>query len=234
MSLLTIVQNAADRLGIPRPSAVIGTADTQVRQILGLAQQEGKELSRWGAWQALVKEQTFTATATETQTGALPDDFGYLVEGAFWNRTANRRVMGPLDPQKWQALKTGLFTSIWDAFRIRGDDLLMNPTPNAGDAMAFEYVTIYWCTSADSVTERAAWASDDDIAKLDEELMTLGIIWRFLKAKGLDYSEAFRTYQMEVNKAFARDGGTRFLDMALDQGGSGAFDPYVPEGSWTL
>ena len=232
--MLTIIQNAAARLGIPQPSAVIGTADTQVRQLFGLAQQEGHELARMGQWQALTKEKTFTATATETQSSVLPDDFSWMIEGSFWNRTANRRVSGPLDPQKWQALKTGLFVSIWDAYRLRGDDLLMNPTPNAGDSMAFEYVSSYWCTSADGVTERAEWAADDDIAKIREELLTLGVIWRFLKAKGLDYSEAFRTYQMEITRDMGRDGGTRILDMAYDQGGSGAFDPYVPEGNWTL
>lgn len=234
MSLLTIVQNAAHRLGIPSPSAVIGTSDTQVKQLLGLAQQEGIELARMGPWQALVKEKTFTATATETQTSVLPDDFGWIIEGSFWNRTASRKVMGPLDPQKWQALKTGLFVSIWDAYRIRGSSLMMNPTPSAGDSMAFEYVSSYWCTSADGLTERSAWAADDDVAKLREELITLGVIWRFLKAKGLDYSEAFRTYQMEITRDMGRDGGTRILDMAYDQGGSGAFDPYVPEGNWTL
>lgn len=234
MSLLTIIRNAADRLGIPRPSAAIGTSDTQVRQLVGLAQQEGKELSRMGAWQALTREKTFTATATETQTSVIPADFGYMLEGTFWNRTQDRRVMGPLDPQKWQALKTGLFVSNWDAYRIRGNDLLMNPTPQASDEMAFEYVSTYWCTSADASTGRTAFEDDNDITVIDEELVTLGVIWRFLKAKGLDYSEAFRTYQMEISKAFGRDGGQRFLDMGLDQGGSGAFDPYVPEGNWTL
>jgi hypothetical protein len=234
MSLLTLIQDAADRLGIPRPSAVVGTSDTQVRQLLGLAQQEGKELSKMGNWQALVTEKTFTATATETQSSVIPTDFGWIIEGSFWNRTQDRRVMGPLDPQKWQALQTGLYTSIWDAFRIRGDSMIMNPVPTAGNSMAYEYVSKYWCQNAAGSTQRAAWLADDDTGRLDEELMTLGVMWRFLKAKGLDYSEPFRTYQMQVDQAFGRDGGTRILDLGADSGGSGVFDPFVPEGSWTV
>lgn len=234
MSLLTLIQDAADRLGIPRPASVIGTSDTQVRQLLGLAQQEGKELAKRGPWQVLTKEKTITATATETQTSGIPTDFDRMIEGSFWNRTQDRKVMGPIDPQKWQALQTGAFVSVWDAFRIRGGDLLMNPVPTANDALAYEYVSKYWCENAAGTTERAAWAADDDVGILSEELMTLGVVWRFLKAKSLDYGEAFRSYEQQVNEALAHDGGSRILDLGASTGGSGVYDPFVPEGSWTL
>lgn len=234
MALLSIIQDAADRMGLPRPTSVVGSSDTQVRQLFGLAQQEGKELARRGPWQALTLEKTITATASETQSGGIPTDFDRMIEGSFWNRTQDRRVVGPLDPQKWQGLKTGLYNLVWDAFRIRGNELLMNPVPQAGDELVYEYVSLYWCTDASGSTSRAAWAADDDLARLDEELITLGVIWRFLKAKGLDYGEAFRTYEMEVERRLANDGGMRMLDLGGDSGGSGVFDPSVPEGNWTL
>lgn len=234
MSLLTIIQDAADRLGIVRPSSVVGAADAQVRQLLGLAQQEGKALARRGSWQALITEKTITATATEEQTNALPTDFDRMIEGSFYNRTQDRRVAGPISPQKWQALKTGLYTLAWDAFRIRGSSLLMNPTPTAGDTLAYEYVSLNWCSSADGVTTRSAWAADDDIGRLDEELMTLGVAWRFLKAKGFDYGEAFRSYEMEVQNRLANDGASSILDLNGDTISSGVYDPTTPEGNWTL
>jgi hypothetical protein len=234
MSLLTIIQDAADRLGIVRPSSVVGAADAQVRQLFGLANQEGKALSRRGPWQVLTKERTFTATATETQTGAIPADFERMIEGTFWNRTQDRRVVGPLTPQKWQMLQTGLYSLMWDAYRIRGNDLLMSPIPQAGDILAYEYVSTYWLTNAAGDTERAAWTADDDIAKLDEELMTLGVTWRFYKAKGLDYSEAFATYERMVERKLGNDGGMAILDLNGDRldGAGGAYDPFISEGNW--
>lgn len=235
MSLLTITQDACDRIGIPRPSVVVGSSDTQVRQLFGLAQQEGKELSRRGPWQELTKEKTITATATETQTGAIPTDFERMIEGTFWNRTQDRRVVGPLSPQKWQMLQTGLYSLVWDAFRIRGTAILMSPVPQAGDTLAYEYVSTYWCTNAGGSTERAAWASDDDVALLDEELMTLGLVWRFKKSKGLDYSEEYRSYELLVERKLSNDGAMGILDLNGDRmdGGGGVYDPFIREGNWS-
>jgi hypothetical protein len=45
-SLLTIIQDVADRIGLVRPSSVIGSSDHQVRQLLALANQEGREQAR--------------------------------------------------------------------------------------------------------------------------------------------------------------------------------------------
>ena len=74
MSLLTIIQDTTDRLGIIRPSSVVGSSDPQVRQLLALAQQEGKELSRRHNWTALINEKTFTAALTAAQSGAIPTE----------------------------------------------------------------------------------------------------------------------------------------------------------------
>lgn len=235
MSLLTCVQDACDRIGLPRPSVVIGSSDTQVRQLLGLAQQEGKELARRGPWQELTKETTFTATATTTQSGAIPSDFDRMIEGTFWNRTQDRRVVGPLSPQKWQMLQTGLYSLVWDAFRIRGTEILMSPAPTAGDTLAFEYVSTKWCENAAGSTQRTAWVADDDVALLDEELITLGLVWRFKKAKGLDYSEEYRSYEQLVERKLSNDGAMGILDLNGDRmdGGGGVYDPFIPEGNWS-
>ena len=155
MSLLTLIQDATDRLGIVRPGSVIGSADQQVRQLLGLANQEGKELARRHTWQSLQKEKTITATATETQTSAIPADFDRFINGTFYNRTLNRRVEGPLTPQEWASYKASTSTVLFDAFRQRGDALLLAPTPNADDSYAYEYVSTYWvATAAASTTTR--------------------------------------------------------------------------------
>lgn len=235
MSLLTTIQDAADRLGIVRPSSVIGSADQQVRQLLGLAQQEGKELARRHSWQALVKEKTFTATATETQSGALPSDFDRFVNGTFYNRTRNRVVEGPLNAREWQDYKASVTTVMFDAYRVRGGSLLLAPTPTAGDSYAFEYLTTWWvATAAASTTPaQATWAADTDVGILPEELITLGLVWRFKKAKGFDYSEEYRSYQAEVMLAMTKDGGARSLYMGRVKSHR-VPQPTYPDASWDL
>ena len=236
MTLLSTIQDACDRLGIVRPTTVVGSSDQQIRQLLGLAQQEGKELAKRFAWQRLTKEKTFTATATETQTDALPTDYSHMVNDTFFNRTSHRYVMGPLDAVEYQRYKASTTTIVFDAFRIRGNDMLLAPTPNAGDEYAYEYISTYWVatTVAPTTLAQASWLADTDVGILSEELMTLGVVWRFLRAKGLDYGEAFRTYEAQLMLAQTRDTPHRTVNLSRAFDYRRARRPTFPDGSWNV
>jgi len=235
MSLLTIIQDASDRIGIVRPSAVTGSADHQVRNLLALAQQEGKELARRGSWQTITKETTFLTTAAETQTNALPADYDRMIPGTFYNRTQKRIVTGPLTAQEYADYKGRLTSLVYEAFRIRGNSILILPTPTANETMAFEYVSKYWAgTSADTASTAAAFAADSDQAFLDEEAMTLGVVWRYLRSRGQDYGEAFAAYERHVAQLLGRDGGARTLYMGARADTRVPRAPQVPDGNWPL
>lgn len=233
-TLLSLIQDVADRVGLARPTQVVGASDHQVRQLLALANQEGVEQARRYAWQAITKEQTFTTVAAETQTSAVPADFDRMVTGTFYNRTKSRTVTGPMTAQEWQDYKGRLATVVFDAFRIRGGDILIAPTPSAGETMAFEYVSKYWCGGAsDTASTQAAYAADDDVTFLDDEAMRQGILWRFQRARGLDYAETFAGYEMHLAQLMGRDGGARTLYMGAVSGNK-PYPPVPPDGSWNL
>lgn len=236
MSLITIGQAVADRVGVPRPTSLIGSADAGQRQILSLIQQEGKDLAARVNWQALTKEKTFTATATEEQSGVIPTDFDRFVDSTFWNRTENRLVLGPASAQEWQALKSDRIQAIHDIFRHRGNSLYLLPTPGAGNTYAFEYVSTYWVAAAATPTTGAydAFSDDTDVSLISEELLTLGAIWRYQRAKGLDYSEAFRSYELALKRAMGRDGGAPTLNMTGPSDKYPAPKATIPDGSWNL
>ena len=211
MSLLTMIHGSCDPLGIARPSSVVGSSDQQIRQLLGLANQEGKELAKRHNWQRITKEKTITATATEEQSSAIPSDFDRILNGTFYNRTQNRRVEGPMDAAEWQQYKASIASVLFDAYRIRGNSMLLAPTPTL-----------------------AAWAADTDVGILPEDLMGLGVVWRFLKAKGLDYSEPFRTYEAQLMLAVGRDGGKRSVYMGRSMDYRRRREPRWPDGSWDV
>lgn len=233
MTLLSVVQNSCKRIGIPSPTAAFNSSDQQIIQLVGLAQQEGKELARRYAWQVLTTEKTFSSTAAETQTGAIPSDFDRFIDETFFNRTMKREVQGPLTAQQWQFHKSVVATTIVEAFRQRGNSVLITPTPSTGWTYAYEYVSKNWCESSGG-TDQAAWAADTDVGILDEELMTLGVVWRWQRAKGLDYAESFNTYERQVAQAIARDGGKPRLNMGSGTALRSARVPIVPDGSWSL
>lgn len=194
MSLLTIAQNAADEVGVNRPSSVIGSTDATAIRILRYAIRVGRELVK-DHCPYLIKEHTFS-TSNGTEAYSLPSDFDHFVPFTHWNRTTDRR-MHPILPSEWQLLKSGLTTtSINDRFRIRGADreLLLDPTPNGTETVAFEYVSKNYCESVGG-TGQSVWTADTDVGVLDEELFELGIIWRLLNRLGMPYAEEKAEYQ---------------------------------------
>ena len=234
-TLLSICADAADIVGIQQPAGIMAGADQTARTLRACAQREGMALSRRWNWQRLTMAHTFTSTATTIQADGLPSGWsGRMVSDTFYNRTQKRGVRGPLNPQEWQAYLALTAPVVTDAFRIQEGALELLPTPAAGWTYAFEYVSSEWCESATG-TGQARWAADTDVPRLDEELFTLGVIWRYLQSRGLEYAEAMRSYEIEVNNAMLRDGARRTVDL---RGNYGTMDrpryPAVPEGSWVV
>ena len=224
MSLLTIVTGALGRMGLPTTATVVGNTTRTVVEMLALLQQEGRELSRRAAWKVLQRETTFTtvAAAAQTDAAALPSDLDWILPETMFNRTLNRQVDGPLSPGEWQQIQSALVTRVNPAFRIRGTSLLLSPTPAAGDTIAYEYVTNKWCQSSGG-TAQTAWTADSDTALVDEELHTLGLIWRFKFMKGLpSWEEAAGLYDLQVRQAITREGVRSRLssDPVWDRNGS--------------
>jgi len=230
MTLLSIVQSAATKIGIPQPATIVGNSEPQVETLLTFANEEGEELARMGQWEEITVEKTFTAVAAAEQTGALPSDFIAFVNDSFYNRTNRRKVFGPISAQEWQREQAiSVAAGIHDFFRVRGGEILMTPNPTVGDTMAFEYVSKNWVdTDADGVGDSAVWVSDTDTSVLEERLLSLGIVWRFLQKSGLPFQAPHQIYMSEVQKALGRQGGAPTLSL---DGGGGIFlgPPNVPE-----
>lgn len=227
MSLLTIIRSAADRLGLARPSSVVGSTDPNAVTLLAMAQEEGKTLARRHEWQMLQSEHTFP-TVSGTASYALPSDMDRILKDTVFNRTRRRRMVGDLTPEQWQETQASLVTMVNPAFRIRGGEFLISPTPTAAETIAYEYVTNKWCQSASSVAQ-AEWTADTDTGKLSEDIMTLGVIWRFRQAKGFDYGEQMNTYEMEVSKAIMNDGARVRIDTGNWERDRIPHAPQVPE-----
>jgi hypothetical protein len=231
MSLLTLIQKAAVRVGIPKPSVVVAATDLGVQQLLEFAQEEGEQLARYGDWRVLRKEKTFTTVAAETQTDTpIPTDLGAFIDRTFWNRSRRERIYGPVSPEVWQRWKATTTFPITDTFCLRGTSWLMAPTPIAGQTIAYEYRSKNWCQSSGG-TGQAAWAADTDTGILDERLMGMGLVWRYKQAKTLDWEADYSKYEFEVAQALAADQPRKTLNMG---GETMAYGVTTPDGSWNL
>lgn len=233
MSALTVVQEVCLRIGIPRPNAAVSSADPQVQQILAIANEAGQSLASRCAWTDLVREATFTTVNSESQgkLSTLAPGVKYILNDTIQDRD-ELTTYGPLSPQEWQHRKSQNFSGPFYGYRIRSGELLVDPAPPAGHIWAFEYVSKNWVCDVEETTTREAYQADDDWACIDEGLVLLGTIWRWLKRKGFEYGEDFNEYERQVADAMARDGTKAVIDMAgRQERGPGVL---IPEGSWNL
>lgn len=234
MSLLTLIQRSADLLSIPRPAAVISSADQQVRQLYALAYEEARDLASAHNWQALTRQQTFTTTAAAAQTAAIPSDLDRFIPGSFFNRDTRRPVLGPITPQLWQGIQANpQLNRVFLAFREREGSFLITPTPPAGQTIAYEYVSTNWARNAALTTSSAEWTADTDATYLDEWLITLGIRWRWKKSKGMPYGEDYDTYEKQRDQSRARDGSAPSISLTGREYQLGIL-PNLPEGDWNF
>lgn len=231
MTILTAIQEAAVLVSLPEPSQIIGSTQETDRLLLSLARREVKELARRADWSKLTREHTFTTTASELQSSALPSNFDRILSETFWNRTTDWQVFGPLSPQEWQAYKAeSLSASVRLMWQRRHDGIYLYPEPPAGEVCYYEYIINTPILAVDGTTYRTDIAADADSFLLEEELLTLGVIWRFRKQKGLSYAEELKDYEMRVQAAISADRGARTL--TLTPMSARVNRDIVPEGDW--
>lgn len=236
MNLLQVVQQFCLRSGIPSPTTVTGSTDTQVLQVQALLEEEGADLSARGDWESLTNEATHTTVATESQgaiTTIASNGFRHIKNKTIWDRTDRLPVIGPINQRQWQALKAVVMTGPRYQFRIRGGLLLVNPVPTAGHDWAFEYISKNWIISEDGLTNKRLFTADTDEFLLPDELLLMGLRWRWMREKGLDYAELFATYEAQVKDAIGRDAGKPVLKMD-DTHLIAEHGTFVPSGSWNV
>lgn len=216
MSLLTVAQAVAEEVGLPAPTAVIGSTDKTAKLLLRLINRAGKRLAKKN-WTVLQKEYTFS-TADGTADYALPSDFDRLLDMTAWDRSLYWSLRGPTGPALWQVRKSGLVApSIRKGFRIkpstRVNRFYLDPTPSSIASMVFEYASDQWVKNAANDTGKSAYALDTDVAILSEELIELEVIWRLLNRKGFAYEEERQEAKDAIDLAFAEDGGAAVLNL---------------------
>jgi len=226
MSLLTIAQAASDQIGLDvRPLTIVGNPDKDAQRLLRFAKMVGSEIVGRAPWQALRIERKFTATATEFQANAIPASFIRFLPETLWDETNSLSITGPIGPAEYQARKNGTPNAgpmRW--FERRGNALNIWPVPAAGAILSYVYQTGDYMRQVIApagfpvggvLQNRAAWLVDDDEAAISEELITLGVVYRFLLADGQPYGQAQADYERRLAQEIAHENtGARVLATA--------------------
>jgi len=160
-----------------------------------------------------VTETTAGVALTFAKSGYdLPSDFEYFVQKTWWDGSYRWQLLGPISAQEKQVLKYGISpTGPRRRFWVQLNKLYLDPVPGTnGETIAYDYFSNGWCESAAGVAQNY-WQADTDLYRLDEDCFVMGVKWRFLRAKGLDYAEEYAAYRDDCIRVMSRDGGNRDL-----------------------
>lgn len=228
-TLLQIVQAACDEMGIiSRPDSVYGNSDPEVRQLLALANLEGRELAAMEGWQGhwpqLIRAHSFTL-AENVATYAGPSDLGHYINETIWDTGQDWPIDGPITSKEWALINYGT-ASIGPRMRFRvkgtgqsgsvGGLIELTPTPastDAGRTVSILYSSSEWVLNGAGNDTLEEWSSDADTPLLPDECFISGIKWRFKASKGLDYGEEKLSHDRIVARNIARAGMAPTLDM---------------------
>jgi hypothetical protein len=124
----------------------------------------------------------------------------------------------------WQrnlAISTNPVPQIW---RMSGGKLefLSNV---AGETISYEYQSTNWIIAATGTT-KSAWTDDTDICRLPDRLLELSLIWRWKRAKGLDYAEEMANFMLARESEIGSDRAASAFSLAKPNRGQ------VPDSWW--
>lgn len=234
MTLLTICQHVADDVGVERPETIIGNPERTAKRLLRAATRECQFLAKQD-WSVLQREHEFQ-TVAGVDAYDLPDDFESLLSDTSWDKSNYWQVRGGLTAKEWQFRKNALIatTAVRKRFRIkRGSgnkrQYFLEPTPTAVEDQVFEYRSKAWCQSSTSVIQ-TEWLADTDTALLDEDLIELGVLWRYLKRIGQSYGEEFDEHNLTGRQMLSQDRAPRTLVPRANAVVIGATN--VPDGNY--
>ena len=233
MSLLSIATTALQEIGgFDIPTTFYGNLNKTAVACVALSNRDARSLEQDVRWSELIKEYTFT-TVSGTATYAKPTDFRAFANMSQWDRTNLWRMTGPVPSLVYQWLKSGISVAASNNryFMIRGAYFTIYPTPTTtGDTLAYDYFSKNWCQKQVDSTYASGWTADNDTALIDEDLITLGLKWRFLQSKGMPYEPEYREFEAIKDAMQADSGGRGAIDMS-GMGGmrTGVGDGNLPE-----
>lgn len=212
------------------PSTIIGNSSPTAVLLKSCAQDVGRTLERGYKWQALFKTYTF-ATSDGVTAYDLPEEMRRFVNMSVWNSTEQEQLIN-VSNKRFRELQSGIVASeIEFSYSVRASQINLNPAPGATSlTIVFDYFTSYFCeTSGGTGLDR--WAADTDVSRLDGNLMTLGVRYRYLARQGLPYEEEKAEFISAISDLRADDQPLDIIDVSVIPD---VYPVNVADGSWSI
>jgi hypothetical protein len=225
MTVLTAAVTAARMLSKEAPRSLYATTLPFDKEMAVLANEAAVAMARRYDWRKLTILKTFTGDGT-TEAFDLPADYDRMPVKA---ELYSSRLFGALTPVRdldvWLENKIRGFKLIYGQWTMLGGQLQIMPAPAAAETISFYYLSNLLVTASGGAT-KALFDQDTDTFRLPERLLTLDLVWRWRRQKGLDYAEDMRNFEIAFAEESGREKGSRMLAVGRPRSRYGAATPY--------
>lgn len=222
-TILEICREAADLAAVKRPENLFNTASQQESIFLSVAKSTLDSLLRYGNWEALTKEGCLITAGCKNSyvIADFAPDFYCLLNNTVYIKDLQERVIGAITPEQWMKEKYFYSSSNNVKFKIQNGRLVFLNPPAQEVKIVFQYRSNNIVWDYKTFEEKNTLSANTDVPIFDEYLVKLGILWRWLKRSGLDYSEEFNEYERELKKRFGTELATRDIHLGSVEDATG-------------
>ena len=144
----------------------------------------------------------------------LPPDYETITDNTHWDKTKHWQMLGPVDAQQWQWLKSGyISTGPRVRWRILGGEFQIWPPYNTQEYLGFEYRSRGFVKDATGQVKNS-FTADTDTTVLDDTIIVLATKLKYFQIKSFDTTSLYQDYMRYLNVAKANDKGSATLSFA--------------------
>jgi len=210
MTALTVIQKAAVKIGISRPTAVFSETSRTALELQEHMHEAAQDILKTHDWELLKTLQTMTGDGS-AESFTLPTDYDRMSKDAkLWHSNLETPLRRILSDDEWLELDVRSYDFVVGVWIKLGGNILIKPAVASADTVKFYYISNLIVTPSvgDDLT---TFAADSDTFRLDERLLKLGLIWRWLAAKGRPYAEEMHDYETHKERLINEDKGFKIV-----------------------
>jgi hypothetical protein len=211
MTVLQAIQSASVRVIGRKPSTVFSSVETFEQELADLSNEVAADIAKSADWQALLRVAVIMGDGV-TDAFDFPSNYDRqpvhadILDAQFtaWGYARETDLNAFL---RCRQGAIGASPGIWT---IYGSQIQFCPAPPNGAEAEFFYVDRQYATDING-TPKDAFDTDNDLFRLPERLLTLGLVWRWRQNKGLSSGEDEAAFSKAFAEASGRDRGSRIF-----------------------
>lgn len=210
MTILSAIQNVCKVVGLDVPPAAVASTTREHVELTALANEMADRIAQSHDWQSLKSLATMTGDGA-TQSHSLPTDYARMLKKAqVWSSLLETPLTPISDTDEWLGLDVQAFDFVINAWTIYGDQMHIKPALASAVTAKYFYISNQ-IVAPENGSKKTEFTADDDVFRLSERLLTLGMIWQWRAHKGLPYQEDMQTFEALKEALVSQDKGSRMM-----------------------